>query len=229
MSQNEEMFQMSMIVPLGIKPISLKSQIINKLNDKIDKLTMERDRIIELTEEEVIQEEMEKDERQVQKKLSKKLSVKEPKDKQAKDEEKRQKISRNQKLLFEEFLKERKRHHIQDEETWERKKRFFKFEEEEFTPLNRCLMTILKLICGLDNPGITKLFGDSGIRERDNGRLFFEWSKEKCKELKIPVSTFSSLKQTREVAEWLIGEWGKKFNNVEEVIAWFDEEEFCLK
>ena len=65
-----------------------KVKAINKLNNKIDELTTERDRIIDLTEEE-----LEKDERQMQLKLSKKLSSKEPKAKATKEPKKKTKTT----------------------------------------------------------------------------------------------------------------------------------------
>jgi hypothetical protein len=86
MSQTEEeMFQMSLIAPLGIKPLSIKSQRIRIIDEYIASLTMERNRLINMTEEDVIEEELEKDERKTLQKISKKLSPKEPKVKPIKE------------------------------------------------------------------------------------------------------------------------------------------------
>jgi hypothetical protein len=71
-----------------------KVKSINKLNNKIDELTTERDRIIDLTEE------LEKDERQTQLKVSKKLSSKESKVKAIKEPSKKQMYDRPD-IMFE--------------------------------------------------------------------------------------------------------------------------------
>ena len=71
--------------------------------------------------------------------------------------------------------------------------------------------------------------GFNGDFEGDTGKEFFKWSKEKCRELDIPVSTFKTIKETREIATRLTEEWYEKFETIEEVVAWFEGDEFCLK
>ena len=71
-----------------------KVKSINKLNNKIDEPTTDRDRIIDLTEE------LEKDERQTQLKVSKKLSSKESKVKAIKEPSKKQMYDRPD-IMFE--------------------------------------------------------------------------------------------------------------------------------
>ena len=142
---------------------------------------------------------------------------------------KEQKISRNQQLLLEEFLKEKKRNYIQDEADWEQKKADLRIEEANGYYYKSRFLERIRVICGLSNSHRYNLFESCKDRYFDIGRLFFEWSKEKCKEWKIPVSTFSSLKQTRKLAKWLLDEWVENYKSIEEVIAWFEGEDFCLK
>ena len=261
MSQNEEMFQMSMIVPLGIKPISLKSQIINKLNDKIDKLTMERDRIIELTEEEVIQEEMEKDERQVQKKLSKKLSVKEPKVKTVKEpkvktvKEPKVKTVKEPKVktvkecstgpkktrttpaemkarkyrLVEEFVKENYKvsKHVIDENKDDGYTKFSTEERKQSLTDKTAHFPGFKRIVLAEFLVMTNGHYISGRSAKDTRTEkdydFQKWSCKKVKEwgVKNPI-TYNN-------KEEVLREWYDKWETFDDLFAFLDDDEPCLK
>jgi hypothetical protein len=67
------------------------------------------------------------------------------------------------------------------------------------------------------------------VKEKDWGKEFFEWSKAKCREWGIPVSTFKTIKETRQIAKRLTEEWCEKFETIEEFIDFLEEEEICLK
>ena len=144
----------------------------------------------------------------------------------------------NQQLLVEEFLKEKMRQHT------EKMMREYPTEDPKF--LNRCCIRLYyvgkkKGWNGYDDKGRLSLsillnlrcgfFGlfEKCIRRCDKGKELFEWSKVKCREWGIPVSTFKTIKETREIAKRLTEEWYDKFETIEEVNAWFEEEEFCLK
>ena len=101
--------------------------------------------------------------------------------------------------------------------------RFVFYDDKELIDLS----TLLCWRCGFDGDFEKRYFG--GRFKGDTGKEFFEWSKVKCREWGIPVSTFKTIKETREVAKRLTEEWYEKFETIEEVVAWFEGEEFCLK
>lgn len=149
----------------------------------------------------------------------------------------------NQQLLVEEFLKEKMR-----ENTEKRMQKnpsedpqhiinklllYYGKEQDAHSPDfyddrgRLALSTLLFWRCGF-NGNFEKIYFCGRFQE-DTGKEFFEWSKAKCRELSIPLSTFKTIKETRQVAKRLTEEWYDKFEGIEKVIEWFQEEEFCFK
>jgi hypothetical protein len=150
----------------------------------------------------------------------------------------------NQRILFEEYLKECyknflqtkeeghstefKQHLLDIEEAYKNGSRFMWFLIDETT--NRIsqdkIMGYFEVGTDFEKP----VFSSTRVyNPPDYGKKFFDWAKENAKGYGKPVSTFKTIKDTRNKAKELLQEWWGQFETTEQMFDWLEESDIMLK
>jgi hypothetical protein len=150
----------------------------------------------------------------------------------------------NQRILFDEYLKECYKNFIETKEegsSTEFKQSLFDTEEAYKTGSRFMWFLIDKKTGRICQTKIMEYFEVGVDFEKpvisstrvynppDYGKKFFDWAKQRAEELRMPKSTFKTIKDTRVRATQMLQEWWGQFATTQEIFDWLEENDIMLK
>ena len=138
----------------------------------------------------------------------------------------------NQRILFELFLREKFENNDVDKMYNELKEQDHNVENhkklsERLLECNKSgiisLNDLTRFIDMNKNFEKTDRYGYGSV-SRNYAKEFFEWAKEKAKEMGMPKNTFKTIHGTKVIARNMFANWYKRFKTTEEMVNWFTQE-----